>query len=250
MLVRSFMRLFLFVFILPLVAYGVWWTAQPHAANWSSADWSSARLLPSAGSQPAASVTVFAAPTGRWKGVFAVHSWLVIKEAGAAKYTRYDVAGWGAPVKVDEWAPDGRWFSNVPRVVGQVTGPDAERLIPRIRKAVAAYPARKPGDYRLYPGPNSNTFIAAVLAEVPEAGIILPPNAVGRDWRGVSGLYAGASPSRTGVQVSLFGLFGVTVGRIEGFELNLFGLVAGFDWQHLTLKLPGWGNVPLRGGWS
>jgi hypothetical protein len=244
---RSIFQLFLFAFLLPLIAYGIWWTSKPHADNWATADWSSAKLLPPARSEPAATVTVYCAPTGRWKGVFAVHTWIVIKEADADRYTRYDVAGWSQPIKVNEWAPDGRWFGNMPRLVGRVAGPDAERLIPKIKKAVAAYPARKPGDYRIWPGPNSNSFVATILAEVPEAGIILPPNAVGRDWRSASGLYAGASPSRTGVQVSLFGLFGLTLARVEGFELNMLGLVFGFDWQQMAVKLPGWGNVPLLG---
>ncbi len=244
-MIRHTFQLFLFAFLLPLIAYGFWLTSKPHADNWATADWSSAKLLPPARTEPAATVIVYAAPAGRWKGMFAVHSWIVIKEAGAGKYTRYDVAGWSQPIKVDEWAPDGRWFGNIPGLVGSVTGPDAERLIPKIKKAVAAYPARKPGDYRLWPGPNSNSFIATILAEVPEAGISLPPNAVGRDWRTASGLYAGASPSRTGLQVSLFGLFGLTLARVEGIELNMLGLVLGFDWQQMALKLPGWGNVHL-----
>jgi Protein of unknown function (DUF3750) len=244
-MLRMALNVFLFLFLLPLVAYGIWWTSQSHADNWATADWSSAGLLPAAQAEQGASVTVFAAPTGRWKGVFAVHCWIVLKDAGGAKYTRYDVAGWAQPIKVDNWAADGRWYGNSPVIVGRLTGSDAARVIPKLKRAIAAYPARKPGDYRLWPGPNSNSFIATILAEVPEIGIALPPNAVGRDWRGAFGLYAGQSPSRTGVQVSVFGLLGLTIGRVEGIELNLLGLVAGFDWQHPGLKLPGWGTVPL-----
>lgn len=246
-MVRHIFHVFLFAFLLPLISYGIWWTSQTHADSWSTADWSSAKLLPSARSEPAATVIVYAAPAGRWKGVFSVHTWLVIKESGADSYTRYDVAGWSQPIKVNDWAADARWFGNMPRVVGRVAGRDAEILIPKIKKAVAAYPARKRGDYRIWPGPNSNSFIATILADVPEAGINLPPNAVGRDWRSASGLYAGSSLSQTGVQVSLFGLFGFTLARVEGIELNMLGLVFGFDWQRMAVKLPGWGNVPLWG---
>ena len=81
---------------------------------WSQADWSSARLLPPRAAKPEAVVHVYAARTGRWKGVFAHHSWVVIKEKGASTYTRYDKVAWGRPVKVNNWAPDARWYGHRP----------------------------------------------------------------------------------------------------------------------------------------
>ena len=39
------------------------------------------------------------------------------------------------------------------------------------------------------------------------------------------------------------GLLGVTVGWVEGLELNLLGLVAGLDIRHPAVKLPGWGRI-------
>ena len=39
------------------------------------------------------------------------------------------------------------------------------------------------GDYRIWPGPNSNSFTAAILRAVPELGVSLPANAIGRDYR-------------------------------------------------------------------
>ena len=50
-----------------------------------------------------------AAPA-RWKGIFAVHSWVVLKPENATSWTRYDVVGWGHPVRTNGWAPDGRWY--------------------------------------------------------------------------------------------------------------------------------------------
>jgi hypothetical protein len=44
--------------------------------------------------------------------------------------------------------------------------------------------------------------------------------------------------------VSLGGLLGVTAGGDDGFELNVLGLVAGFDFKAPALKLPGVGRVP------
>jgi hypothetical protein len=80
------------------------------------------------------------------------------------------------------------------------------------------------------------------MAEVPELARALPPTAIGKDFR-EDGLFAGLTPSRTGVQASLYGLAGFTIGWVEGVEINLLGLVAGLDLRSPALKLPGWGRV-------
>ncbi len=236
--------LFAIAFLLPLALHGLWWLTRDHAESWRTADWSSARLLLPPADSPQASVRVYSAPAGRWKGVFSVHSWIVVKEAGAPHYTRFDVAGWGRPVKIDSWAPDGRWYGNTPQLVALVEGRTAEELIPAIRVAVASYRHGRPGDYRVWPGPNSNTFVAAVLGAIPDARIVLPSNAIGKDFRG-PGLFVGLSPTRTGIQVSVAGLFGLTVAWVEGLEVNVLGLVAGLDLRRLAVKLPGWGPLTI-----
>ena len=167
---------------------------------------------------------------------------MVVKEKGASAYTRFDVVGWGTPVRVNHREADGRWYGNVPELVGQVRGEAADRLIPRIREAVKSYAYATPGTYAAWPGPNSNSFVQHVLAEVPELRQALPPTAIGKDWR-ESGLFAGLTPSRTGVQASLYGLAGITLGWVEGVEVNLLGLVAGLDLRSPAVKLPGWGRV-------
>jgi hypothetical protein len=246
--IRRLPKFFALIFLAPLALHAAWWLAHSPDVDWHSADWSSAGLLPSASASPEASVHVYAAPTGRWKGVFAVHSWIVVKEQGARRYTRFDVVGWGRPVRSDNWAPDARWFGNNPQLVAVIKGAEAVRVIPTIRASVARYPHGKTGDYRIWPGPNSNTFVAEILAQIPEAGVVLPANAIGKDFRG-SGFYAGLSPSGTGVQVSVLGLFGLTVGWVDGVEVNVLSLVTGLDWRHGALKLPGWGTVRPLGAW-
>ena len=109
---------------------------------------------------------------------------------------------------------------------------------------MARYPYSRSGDYSVWPGPNSNSFIAYVLAAIPEAGIALPPTAIGKDWR-VDARIFGRTPSGTGVQLSLGGLFGVTVGWVEGVEVNVLGLVAGLDIRRPALKLPGFGRIGI-----
>jgi hypothetical protein len=82
------------------------------------------------------------------------------------------------------------------------------------------------------------------MREVPELGAALPPTAIGKDWH-PTGSLVGLTPSRTGVELSLGGLFGIAVGRVEGIEVNFLGLVAGFDLRRPALKLPGWGRIGL-----
>jgi hypothetical protein len=231
-------------FLAPLAAHAAWWLSHERALAWHEADWSSAGLLPPARARPAAAVYVFAARTGRWKGIFAHHSWIVIKERGAGSYTRFDKVGWGRPVKINNWAPDARWYGHTPTLVAAIEGPAAERLIPRIKAAVARYPYNRRGAYAVWPGPNSNSFVAYVLASVPEAGIVLPPTAIGKDWRADSQII-GLTPSRTGIQLSLGGWLGITVGWVEGVEINVLGLVTGFDIRRPALKLPGFGRIGM-----
>ncbi|KRE17805.1 hypothetical protein ASE63_00970 [Bosea sp. Root381] len=240
--VRRFLLLFTLAFLLPVASHAGWWYWQPLAQDWRRADWSSANLLPAAAIEPEATIHVFAARVGRWRGVFAHHSWVVVKERGASAYTRFDVVGWGTPVRVNHREADGRWYGNVPELVGELRGDAAERLIPHIRQAVQSYAYVTPGSYAAWPGPNSNSFVQHVLAEVPELAQALPPTAIGKDFR-EDGLYAGLTPSRTGVQASLYGVAGLTIGWVEGVEVNLLGLVAGFDLRSPALKLPGWGRI-------
>ena len=72
----------------------------------------------------------------------------------------------------------------------------------------------------------------------------LPPNAVGRDFR--SGFYAGRTDSGTGVELNLGGLAAVKLGWVEGVEIDLLGLVAGFDLRHPGVKLPGFGRIGVE----
>jgi hypothetical protein len=237
------MLFLLAAFLLPIAARAAYYPFDDRPRSWRDADWSSIGSLPVPARYPDARLLVLSGRTGGLKGVVSVHSWVVIKRKGASAWTRYDVVGWGNPVRINGWAPDGRWYGDLPRVVADVSGPDAEKLIPKIEAAIAEYQFRNEGDYRIWPGPNSNTFVAAVLRAVPELGIALPSNAVGRDFRPWP--YVGLSDSGTGVEASLWGLVGIKLGWVEGVEVNVLGLVAGLDIRHPALKLPGFGQVGL-----
>jgi len=229
--------------LLPIAARATIYALDDQPRSWSQASWSSIGSLPDARAHPDARVLVLSARTGRWRGIFAVHSWIVLKPENGERWTRYDVVGWGNPIRTNGWAPDGRWRGNDPIVVADVRGAEAERLIPKIEAAVQNYQWRNAGDYRAWPGPNSNTFVASVLRAVPELGVVLPGNAIGRDYR--PNFHAGLTDSGTGVELNLWGYAGVKAGWVEGAELNFFGLVVGVDIRHPALTLPGYGRLGL-----
>lgn len=189
-------------------------------------------------------VQVYAASTYGWRGYFAVHTWLIYKRTGETAYTRYDVIGWGGAnvVRRNYAIPDGMWFGATPRVLADHRGEGVDEMIDAIEAAVASYPHAD--EYRSYPGPNSNTFVAHVGREVPALRLDMPANAIGKDYRPASGVL-GLSPSGTGVQFSLFGLLGMIVGWEEGVELNLLGLNFGVDLNRPGLRLPSVGRLGM-----
>lgn len=230
-------------FIAPaLVSMGVQ-AAGSQPTSWRSADWSSSGSLPTAEDNAPAAVYVMAARTGGLKGALASHSWIVTK-AENGRYARYDKVGWGSPIRINGYPADGRWYSNDPRILLSVHGSAAARLIPRIEAAIAAYPHSARGDYVIWPGPNSNSFVAHVLRAVPELDISLPPEAVGRDYRGFGDFVTLSSDWRN-LELSLGGYAGVAIGARDGIELRLAGLVFGIDVLRPALKLPGFGRIGM-----
>jgi hypothetical protein len=238
------LSIFALLYLLPvaIAALRHQWTGV--GAGWWDADRSSISHLPPADQFTPAVVRVFAAPTVRWRGIVAVHSWIVIKPEGASAYTRYDYTAWGDPVRVNGFEADGRWFGREPQVLFAADGPAAASLIPRMQAAIAAYTWRNRGDYRAWPGPNSNTFVAAVLNAVPEIDAVLPPTAIGKDYP-YDGRWLHRTGSGTGFRLTFGGFGGVTLGWVEGIELNILGAVAGIDIRRPALKLPGLGRLGL-----
>ncbi|MFH2201661.1 MAG: DUF3750 domain-containing protein [Elusimicrobiota bacterium] len=218
------------------------------ATDWRTASRESAHIAPKPDDQSAAVVHVYAARAIKWRGVFAVHTWIAVKPKDAAAYTTYHVTGWrvrrGKDARdVKEDVPDRLWFGRRPLLVAELTGPAAAAAIPKIAQAAADYPY--PHRYRVWPGPNSNTFTSFILRRVPELRVELPPHAVGRDWLG-SGDLVGRTESGTGVQASLYGVLALSVGMAEGVEVSVLGLTFGFDFMRPALKLPLIGRLGLR----
>ena len=233
------MLLIFAIFLAPLMARAAFYAAGDGARSWRDADWSSTGLLPQAADYKPARLIVFTGTTGAWKGIFSVHSWIVFKRAGDADWTRYDVVGWGRPVRANGWPADGRWYGNMPVAIADVSGDEAARLIPKVELAVRSYSYNQYGDYRIWPGPNSNSFTAAVLAR----GAGTRRGAAGQRRRPRFPRRLLRRPDRlgTGVELNAYGLAAFKVGWVEGVEVNLLGLVAGLDLRH-----PGGETAGLR----
>ena len=178
------------LFILPALMSMAVWAFADRPQSWRQADWNATGILAQVDRPGEAVVHVMAARTGGLKGALSLHSWIVTRKVGALRYNRYDKVGWGSGVRKNMFEPDARWYSNTPFFVKTIRGADAERLIPKIEKVISNYPYQGFGGYRIWPGPNSNSFIAYVLRSVPELGAVLPANAVGRDFTAKSTFFS------------------------------------------------------------
>jgi len=213
--------------------------------DWSTATRQAAGIAPDPKKTRGAIVQVYAARVFSWRGILAVHTWIAVKPTDAPAWTTYQVIGWsvmrgGKAVAIRQEAPDRYWFGNRPEIVADLRGEGVDDIIRRIDRAARSYPYNE--EYTVWPGPNSNSFTAWIGREVPGLDLDLPPTAIGKDWLGAT-TFAAATPSGTGFQLSLYGLFGVIVAVEEGLELNLGGLTLGIDPLDLALKLPGVGRL-------
>ena len=160
------------IFLLPL-AIGVAIHESPRVP-WHQASMAGTGLAPDPTKTLDAVVQVYAAKTFGWRGAFSVHTWIIVKPSGSTQFKRFDVVGWGGSRVVREnYAPaDALWYGVRPEILLDVRGQQAERLIPEIEVAVAAYPFAD--TYRMWPGPNSNTFTAYIARHVPDLRLDLP----------------------------------------------------------------------------
>ncbi|HKF71197.1 MAG TPA: DUF3750 domain-containing protein [Stellaceae bacterium] len=241
---RSLTLLLLLLVGLPLLVSACVF-GRANGIPWYEARRDATGLAPDPAATHEAVIQVYAARAVAWRGIFAMHTWIAAKPTDAPRFTRYEVMGFGvadgAPaLRIDRTGPDNYWFGAMPEVILDRRGPGVDALIEQIRAAVAAYPY--PQSYRLWPGPNSNTFTAYIGRAVPELGLEMPSNAIGKDYL-PNGTLVAAAPSGTGYQLSLFGLAGLLAARREGLELNLLGLTFGIDIASPAIKLPGIGRI-------
>lgn len=224
------------------LAQGSSQAAEVPSRSWATAPRHSAGIAPDPAQLVQLAIAqVYMAPTYGRRGFFAVHPWIIYKRQGEVTFTRYDVVGWRAPqvVQRNYALPDGLWYGSTPELLVDHRGEGVDAMIDAIEAAVASYPFAD--QYRSYPGPNSNTFLAHIGRQVPALQLDLPANAIGKDYRPLT-RPVGVSPSGSGVQISLLGLLGASVGLQEGLEVNVLGLNFGLDFNTPALRLPFWGR--------
>lgn len=215
------------------------------AGNWRTADRHSAHIAPDPAVVPEAVVQVYSARAFDWRGLFALHTWIAVKLPHAHAYQVLQVIGWRAfwgksVVSIETDVPDRLWFGKVPTLLLDLRGKAAEKVIPLVQQAAQHYPYQRL--YRVWPGPNSNSFIAYIVRNVPELAVNIPANAVGMDYL-ENGRWHDVAPSHTGHQLSLLGVFGITVAKVEGLQFNILGLKYGIQFSPPALVLPGIGAI-------
>jgi hypothetical protein len=218
--------------------------ARGGAMDWRTASREPVGLAPDPATAPEAIVQVYAARAWGWRGYFGVHTWIAVKPTGAKAYTVYELIGWrlrygDSALTIHGRAPDARWFGAAPELLADKRGPGVDALIERIDRAARDYPFAT--EYTMWPGPNSNTFTAWVARAVPELKVDLPPTAIGKDFLGDR--IVATAPSGSGLQLSLFGLLGLTASGVEGVEINLLGFTFGVDLFPPAIKLPLIGRI-------
>lgn len=220
---------------------------EPNPSNTKDEEWAkrSYGYAPHPKDYQEAIIQVYAARTRGTKKALAVHTWIATKRRGADQYIISQVFGWrlrsgGTALYRDPNIPDKSWARNAPELILDLRGQEVENLINKVETAIKAYPWQD--EYTVWPGPNSNTFVAWVGLQVPELKLDLPSTAIGKDWRPITNTF-GLSASGTGVQFSLYGLLGMTTGYEEGIEVNIAGLSTELDIMDLAVELPGIGRV-------
>ena len=216
-------------------------------SHWRTASRESTGIAPDPTEHPQAIVLVYAARAYNWRGLFAVHTWIATKGKNDKHYVVHDVVGFRGwrqqPVLgVYKDVPDRLWYGNKPKVVTMLSGEHAEPVIDKIINANEAYPYKR--HYRMWPGPNSNTYVAYIGRIVPELVMSLPPTAIGKDYL-INDKLTGKTNSGDGFQLSLAGYTGIAISKNTGIEINLLGAVFGIDIFRPALKLPGIGRIGM-----
>ncbi|MBX2869041.1 MAG: DUF3750 domain-containing protein [Acidiferrobacterales bacterium] len=248
-LLRSLLAIFA-LYIVPvsyqLAAYHFEW--KP-AIAWASVGRSGERLAQDPSTTDDAIIQVYAARAMRWRGALGVHTWIAVKKSNQDFYTRLDVMGYALrwsdeTVQIRRGQPDRYWYGNEPELLRELRGGDeVDAMIDDIFSIASSYQYNS--QYSVWPGPNSNTFVAHLVREIPALSVDLPPTAVGKDYLPGNGLI-NTPASGKGLQLSISGLLGIVISPEEGLELNLLGMTAGIDLFPPAIKLPGVGRVGMR----
>lgn len=156
------------------------------------------------------------------------HPWFAVRRKGETEWRVYEVPNNG--VERDPFRQHSPYVDPILHKVWR--GAEAERAAACLEREAQPWLARLA--YRFYPGPNSNTFGAAMLRAC-KLSASLPATAIGKDWRGLVG--AGLTTERTGVEL-MTPIAGIRIGLKEGFSIHVLGLEFGIDLWPPALIVP------------
>ena len=153
--------------------------------DWRTASRESAGIAPDPSVTDEAVLHVYGASTWGWRGWFSIHTWIAAKRTGEDAYTVYDVVGWRAGngqsvMRMFQDVPDRYWYGSKPRLIKAHQGEGVDGLIEAVEEAARSYPWKT--TYKVFPGPNSNTFTAWIARQVPELDLDLPFSAIGSGY--------------------------------------------------------------------
>jgi hypothetical protein len=171
--------------LLAFVVIGLMLTNCSSGKDWRTANRESSGLAPDPTVTHEAVLQIYGAKAWGWRGWFAIHTWIAAKRTNEMSYTVYDVVGWrlhhGRPVlRIAQGVPDRYWYGEKPRILKDLRGAGVDKLIDAVDKAAHAYPWKK--TYKVFPGPNSNTFTAWIAQQVPGLKLHLPFSAIGSGY--------------------------------------------------------------------
>ncbi len=176
-------------------------------SSWQNASRDTTGIAPLAEKYKESVVQIYAAKLFGFKGLIADHTWISTKKEGAHFYKVYEVLGWlrysnsaksdlstilydlfgwskypketNSVLRIAKDIPDKLWYGNKPRILLDLRGNKAKKVIHKIHQAAISYPYKK--NYSLI-GPNSNTFTAWVACKVPELNLHLSYRAIGKNY--------------------------------------------------------------------
>lgn len=183
-----------------------------------------------------------------WYKSLAHHAWIDLKR-GPAGWLRIECGGRLLGVMTNELDDtearlDRRFGGHDVRLLGWLQGDAAQRAAAAIEARAKELDTVYSDGYRIWPGPNSNTFVYELAAAAPDLGFVFDPNCIGKDWSGW--VDAGLVASKTGVRLDTVPI-GAAIGLREGVELHLFGTTLGVSLDPPGLSLPFLPQIPW--GW-
>ncbi len=176
--------------LIPFIAFFIFGFSSCTTSNWQTASRESANIAPKPEELTESIYQIYTARAFSWRGYFATHPWIAWKRKDEKQYSVAQVSSWALR-----------------------RGEKADQMIERALELIKDYPYRD--SYTIWPGPNSNTFVEHIIRYTPGATVELPPHAIGKDYLTNSNIFA-MSPSGSGIQLSVFGVLGFTLGRARG----------------------------------